>query len=111
MIQGNIFDLDGHVFDPLQEALETLFSGSRVTAEKIISRGHVTETGKWYDQHLDEWVVLLQGKARLEFENGEILNLSGGDYILLPARKKHRVTYTSHEPPCIWLAVHGELKT
>ncbi|MGA1199705.1 MAG: cupin, partial [Candidatus Latescibacterota bacterium] len=31
------------------------------------------------------------------------------DHILIPAHKKHRVTHTSTDPPCIWLAIHGSL--
>jgi cupin 2 domain-containing protein len=109
MTKGNIFDLGQKEFDPLRETFETLFSGTSVRAEKIISKGHVTEPGKWYDQHMDEWVILLQGKASLEFENNCIMDLKAGDFILIPSGKKHRVAFTSKKPTCIWLAVHGRL--
>jgi cupin 2 domain-containing protein len=32
--------------------------------------------------------------------------LSEGDYILIPARVKHRVEWTSKDHATIWLAVH-----
>ncbi|NEO01320.1 MAG: cupin, partial [Moorea sp. SIO3I7] len=36
--------------------------------------------------------------------------LKPGDYLFIKAHQKHRVEYTSAEPPCIWLAVHGNLQ-
>ena len=33
-------------------------------------------------------------------------DLSEGDYINIPARKRHRVVSTSVSPETIWLAVH-----
>jgi len=38
------------------------------------------------------------------------LELGKGDYVLIPPMQKHRVVYTSQEPPCIWLAVHFQQK-
>jgi catechol 2,3-dioxygenase-like lactoylglutathione lyase family enzyme/quercetin dioxygenase-like cupin family protein len=58
-----------------------------------------------YDQAHDEWVVLLRGRARLEIA-GELLQLSAGDHVLLPAGTPHRVLETSHG--ALWLAVHVE---
>ncbi|MFK7907206.1 MAG: cupin domain-containing protein [Chitinophagales bacterium] len=37
---------------------------------------------------------------------GEELQLKGGDSVFIEAGRKHRVIFTSKEPPCIWLAVH-----
>lgn len=58
-----------------------------------------------YDQTQDEWVVLLQGQAQL-WVDGVDRCLGPGDYLYIPAHTPHRVTGTSAEPPCIWLAVH-----
>lgn len=84
--------------------------------EKIVSTGgHTTAADEWYDQEQHEWVVLLQGEAKLllDFSNtiGEekescVVVLHAMDYVLIPARLRHRVTYTSSEPPTVWLAVH-----
>ena len=61
----------------------------------------------WYDQPLAEWVVVLAGSAGLRFEGeAEVKVLSEGDYILIPARIKHRVEWTSKDHATIWLAVH-----
>ena len=89
-----------------QEHFETLFSDRNLHIERIVSRGQATPPDVWYDQEENEWVLLVQGKASLQFEKGEMLHLGPGDYIFLPARLKHRVTYTSKIPPCIWLAIH-----
>jgi cupin 2 domain-containing protein len=110
MIRYNIFDLKGFVSDPDMELFETIFTGNDCKVERIVSKGHSTPTGEWYDQEQDEWVILLKGKAIIEFESGEILNLEAGDYIFIPAKLRHRVALTSTEPPCVWLAIHGNLK-
>ena len=69
----------------------------------------VTPEGEWYDQDLDEWVVVLEGEARLHYMDGEEVGLKKGDSLFLPKRRKHRVVYTSS--PCIWLAIHADLLT
>ena len=102
---GNLFDLNG--IDPNgSEWFETLTSGNNLSIERIVSHGQITPGNQWYNQQSDEWVVLLQGEATLEFQNGSIIKLHKGDYIFIPAHKKHRVSYTSTTPPCIWLAIH-----
>ena len=104
----NIFDLP----DPLpdEEEVIALIHSQNLRVERIVSTGQTTPEGQWYDQDEDEWVVLIQGEAVLEYENGEKLRLATGDHILLPARCRHRVAYTSHHPPCIWLAVFGNMR-
>ncbi|MDP6040936.1 MAG: cupin domain-containing protein [Candidatus Latescibacteria bacterium] len=103
----NLFSLP----DPLppEEQFDDLISAHGVKIERIVSTGQVTPEGEWYDQERDEWVVLIQGKATLEYDNKKSVQLSPGDHILIPAHQKHRVSYTSADPPCIWLAVHGVL--
>ncbi|MDY0343841.1 MAG: cupin domain-containing protein [Lentimicrobium sp.] len=103
---GNLFDLNG--IDPdASEWFETLASGENLIIERIVSHGQTTPGNQWYDQELDEWVILLQGEASLEFQDGEVLGLQKGDYTFIPAHKKHRVTFTSTAPPCVWLAIHA----
>jgi cupin 2 domain-containing protein len=51
-------------------------------------------------------VALLSGRATLLFDDGERRELAPGDWLLIPARVRHRVEATSAEPPCVWLAVH-----
>jgi cupin 2 domain-containing protein len=54
----------------------------------------------------DEWVVVLQGQAKLWLETLGEVTLNSGDYLLIPKQVKHRVTYTSKKPQTLWLAIH-----
>ena len=99
----NLFDLPYPL--PDAEEFTELLRSKNLRIERIVSSGQTTPAGKWYDQDEDEWVALIQGEAVLEYENGEKVQLSAGDHILLPAHCRHRVAYTSANPPCIWLAI------
>ena len=103
----NLFDLP----DPLPESevFTDLIPERGVKIERIVSRGQNSPEGQWYDQDRDEWVVLIQGEAVLEYEGGEKLRLDAGDHVLIPAHCRHRVDFTSRTPPCIWVAVFGKL--
>lgn len=89
----------GEVFEPLIET-----EGLKI--ERIVSQGHTTPEGTWYDQLQNEWVMLLQGEAKIEFENNEEVSLVKGDSVLLPAHTRHRVSWTHPTQPSIWLAIH-----
>ncbi len=96
----NLFDLPDL---PLSEELTTILAESEnIRIERIISTG---QSSGWYDQDENEFVVLLQGKATLEFDNGESIELAAGDTLSIEPHKRHRVSYTSAEPPCVWLCV------
>ena len=103
-MNGNIFD--NCKVDNKEEIFETLYQNENVIIERIISFGNITPQDQWYDQIKDEWVLLIDGNATLEFEDSRIVELNKGDYIHLPAHQKHRVIYTSIDPKCIWLAFH-----
>ena len=100
----NIFLLPKHLGDA--EIFQSLLNRDDILIERIISTGQITDLDRWYDQERDEWVILLQGEAELTYRDKPPFKLTVGDYILIPAHQKHRVTYTSKKPPCIWLAVH-----
>ena len=82
-----------------------LLSLKNIRIEKIVSKGNITPKGKWMKQRHDEWVILLQGKAELEFADSTIF-LGKGEYVFIPRNIRHRVKYTSRRPVCYWLAVH-----
>lgn len=84
------------------EIITILAENKNVRIEQIISTGQTTD---WYDQEEGEFVLLLEGEAKLEFEDNEHIALKKGDTLLIPPHQKHRVTYTSEEPPCIWVCV------
>lgn len=104
---ANIFDLPSKLLD--KECFEPLVSSDTALIERIISTGQTTPVGEWYNQEQDEWVILLQGNATLSYADSPSIQLKAGDYLFIPAHQKHRVEYTSSEPPCIWLAVHVNL--
>lgn len=101
----NLFDLTG--FEHCKTEVFQIIAEGSSRIERIVSQGQTTPENEWYDQESDEWVLLLQGVATIEFINNRLIDLTSGDYILIKAHEKHRVSYTSIEPVCIWLAIHG----
>lgn len=89
------------------ELIETLLQAKMVRIERIVSRGHASPPDFWYDQPENEWVVVLRGAARLRFED-DVIGLEPGDYVNIPAHRKHRVDWTTPDEPTIWLAVFYE---
>ncbi len=106
MIVNNIFATESLSLPEDKEFFESLCEGNNLKIERIVSRGQVSPPGKWYEQPENEWVILLKGKATLEFEKNKMAHLSAGDYLLLPAGLRHRVAFTSKDPECVWLAIH-----
>lgn len=86
------------------EVTETLIQADRVRIERIASRGQASPPGFWYDQDENEFVLLLAGEARLEFED-KLVELKAGDWCQIKAHQKHRVAWTTPDEPTIWLAV------
>ena len=103
----NFFQLPAPL--PTTEQFDCLLETAHFRLERIISTGQITPPGQWYDQGQDEWVILIQGEACLVFEDGSQTALKAGDHLLILAHQKHRVTFTSSDPPCLWLALHGQL--
>ncbi len=89
-----------------EEIFELLINNDTVTIERIISKGQKSSDSDWYDQKKNEWVIILRGKAVLSFEDQASVQLNEGDYINIPAHKKHRVAWTDPDNETIWLAVH-----
>ena len=88
------------------ELTELIAQNRNMRIERIVSKGHKSANGFWYDQDEDEWVAILSGAARLQFEGDtEEIALSPGDHILIPAHMKHRVSWTSPDEETIWLAL------
>jgi cupin 2 domain-containing protein len=86
------------------ELLTTLLEAAHVRIERIVSHGHISPVGFWYDQDEHEWVLILKGAARLRFEDSA-LEMKPGDFVNIPAHRKHRVEWTTVDEPTIWLAV------
>ena len=94
------------VHGPTADEIATiLLARPDVTIERIVSFGHASPAGFWYDQDFDEWVAVLSGAARLAFADGEERALLPGDHVLIPAHRRHRVVWTHPTLPTRWLAV------
>jgi cupin 2 domain-containing protein len=98
-----------NLFDDLppllpKEVVQTLIQAAQVRVERIISRGHASPADFWYDQQQAEWVIVLRGAARLQFEE-TMVEMTAGDFINIPAFKKHRVDWTTPDEPTVWLGV------
>jgi cupin 2 domain-containing protein len=90
-----------------EEFMEVLLKTDRFYLERIVSVGHATPAGQWYDQDTQEWVLLLSGRAGLRFEGeAEARVLEPGDYLNIPARCRHRVEWTDPGRKTVWLALH-----
>lgn len=87
------------------EHFQPLLKHGSGRVERIVSHGQASEA--WYDQKDTEFVVVLKGEGVLEIEGEEKhRTLAEGDWIVLPARCRHRVVGTSAVGPTVWLAVH-----
>ena len=90
-----------------EELVQTLVAAPAARIERIVSRGHATPPGRWYDQDTHELVVLIAGRAELVIEGrSEPLDLTPGDYVDIPAHVRHRVERTDPGADTIWLAIH-----
>ena len=88
------------------EAFDVLVDAPHVRIERIVSRGHCSAPGDWYDQDRDEWVMVVKGRAVLAFEGEAPRRMEAGDHVLVPAHARHRVEWTDPDRETIWLAVH-----
>ena len=90
----NLFDnLPTHL---PEELFTTILQANNLRIERIVSQGHASRPGFWYDQEENELViVLLEGSAAVQFESdADPVELRRGSYLNLPAHAKHRVVWT-----------------
>lgn len=90
-----------------EESFETLVAVDGMKVERIVSQGHATAAGEWYDQTWHEWVLLVKGEALLLIEGEQAPHrLLPGQWMLLPAHCRHRVEWTLPDQDTVWLALH-----
>lgn len=89
-----------------EELVSVLAAGAGARIERIVSTGQASPPGFWYDQNEDEFVILVTGSAGLRFEDEPAARtLKPGDWLLIPAHRRHRVDWTGTGAPTVWLAV------
>jgi cupin 2 domain-containing protein len=105
MTRGNLLsDLPEHLAD---ERFDTLMQTAGFRLERIVSTGHSTPPDQWYDQAQDEWILLLTGSAVLQMQSpDEQIAMQPGDWLLIPAHRRHRVEATDAARATVWLALH-----
>jgi cupin 2 domain-containing protein len=102
---GNIFaDIPRKLAD---EQFVELLSTPNIRIERIVSTGHASSPGHFYDLDRAEWVMVTQGSAKVLFEGEAAPRLLGpGDYLNIPPHARHRVEWTDPARPTVWLAIH-----
>jgi cupin 2 domain-containing protein len=106
---GRLTNLLADISDDLPEELvQPILSTPGLRIERIVSLGHSSPEGFRYDQETHEWVLLVNGSARLVFDGGEPFDLRPGSFVNILAHKRHRVEWTDPDQPTIWLAIHFE---
>jgi cupin 2 domain-containing protein len=89
------------------EQFTELLARPGLKIERIVSTGQSSPADFWYDQPGGEWMLLIQGEAKLRFaEEASARHLKAGDFLDIPAHKKHRVDWTPADQITIWLAIH-----
>lgn len=104
-MKKNFFPGTREIPEKGKEIITEIFENDNLRIERIVTNAHYSLDDDWYDQDEDEWVLLLQGDAKLEFEDNKIVEMSAGDYIFIDANYKHRVVSTSPTEPAVWLAI------
>ena len=95
--------------DCAAEQFVELLSRPGLRIVRIVSGGQASPPGFWYDQPQAEWVLLLQGEARLAFEDEPAPRLlKAGDYVDIAPHRRHRVESTA--ALTLWLAVYYDRK-
>ena len=98
--------LEGLPPEPGQERVEVLLQTAGLRLERIHSNAAASPAGFWYQQDEPEWVLVLRGSARLQFEDEpEPRDLCVGDSLLIRAGRRHRVMATDPTPGTLWLAL------
>jgi len=95
----NLFEYDLPELD--SEAFQTLFSNEKVEIKTIVS--NTLKTAQTFCQDFNEWVVVLQGCAKIEM-HGAIYKLIKGDTLFIPADTQHTLLKT--KKVVVWLAVY-----
>jgi cupin 2 domain-containing protein len=100
----------GNLFHAIPEKLENecfedLLKCEAIRIERIVSRGHQSPEKGWFDQTENEWVLVLEGSGRIEYEDGSAVLLEKGDHLNIPKHTKHRVAWTDPDRATVWLAV------
>lgn len=95
-----------------EELCDVLVGADAVRIERIVSRGHSSPAGFWYDQPRAEFVLVVCGRAGVRFEGEpQVRTVAAGEYLNIPAGLRHRVEWTAPDEDTVWLAIHYPAST
>jgi len=94
----NIFD---YITPSKNETFTTLLEHKNIKINRIVSAENIEQIE--YRQDEDEWLVVIEGEARLSL-NGKEQTLCKGDTLFIPAITPHTVLET--QKGTVWLTVH-----
>ncbi len=90
-----------------EEQFTPLLQRPGLTIERIVSTGQHSPPDFWYDQPQAEWVLVVQGEARLRFaDEAAARTLRTGDFVEIAPHRRHRVEWTDPQQATVWLALH-----
>ncbi len=89
-----------------EEIFQDIVDTGQLKIERIISHGQSSPETGWYDQEKSEWVMIIEGEAIIEFDDGTETRLGKNDFLFLKPHQKHRVKWTASDRKTIWLAVY-----
>jgi cupin 2 domain-containing protein len=102
----------GNLFADIPKVMATeqfadLYAAPGIRIERIVSTGQATPASEWLEQDGTEWVALLTGAAGIQIEDEPgPRTLGPGDWLVIPARQRHRVEWTDLSGTTVWLAIH-----
>ena len=96
---SNIYDYELPELN--SEIFTTEFKSDNVEIKTIVS--NTLTTSQTFTQECDEWVVVLQGCAKIEMD-GVVYKLKKGNTLFIPANKEHKLLKT--KKVVVWLAVY-----
>lgn len=100
--------------------IESVIETKDLRIERVVSHGQVSSPASYCEPIANQFVLLLEGQARLEVEKEKVgsmprggrllenkkVNLIPGDYISIPQHTRHRVDWTSPDEETVWLSVY-----
>src|SRR5579884_3463584 len=87
-------------------------SGGRMRAQITKAKTGMTQPTGWHYHVCDnQFVYVLNGWVELEFEDGELLRLEGGDSVFIPGGLKHNELRTSDDFEILEVSTPGEIGT
>jgi cupin 2 domain-containing protein len=99
--------LDNLPADLPDELCTTILAAKGLRVERIVSQGHASPPGFWYEQDENELVVVLEGSAAVQFDgDAEPVELRHGSFLNIPAHTRHRLVWTDPSEKTVWLAIH-----